>query len=241
MTDRQLKKMIADAYELEPSHDKTAFLKQYRTRELHIWDILDQQSREIGLVNLIVSLLVLFVIWQIALQKENSDILEFARISSLIPAIAITAVSGMGRSEKYGMDELEMSTRFSLRAVMSARLVVVGSIDMLIFILLMIILGHCTDFSTLQTLMVLTIPYLLTAWGCLLITRKMHNSKEIGVCLAYGALVCLMCAAGGLNDLKRYIFTGTTVSYLCFAALCVLLGSEINKLLKGEGSKWNLY
>lgn len=241
MTDRELKKMIASAYEVEPSHDKAAFLKQYRTRELHIWDVLCQQSKGIGLVNLIVSLLVLFIIWQILLQSDSSDILEFARMSSLIPAIAVAAISGMGRSEKYGMDELEMSTRFSLRTVLSARLIVVGVIDITAFILLMIIFGQCTDIGMLQALMVLTIPYLLTAWGCMLITRKMHSSKEIGVCFAYGMMVCLMCATTTWDNPWRCLFMGTTVSYLCFAALCVLLGSEINKLLKGENSKWNLY
>lgn len=240
MTNRGLKKMIANAYEVEPSYDKSTFLKQFQTRELHIWDVLRQQSKGIGLINLIVSLLVLFIIWQIVLQSDSNDILEFARMSSLIPPIAIAAISGMGRSEKYGMDELEMSTRFSLRTVMSARLIVVGIIDISVFILLMIIFGQCTNLGMLQALMVLTIPYLLTAWGCLLITRKMHNSKEIGICFAYGMMVCLMCATTNWDNPQRYLFTGTTVSYLCFASLCVLLGLEINKLLKGENSKWNL-
>lgn len=240
MTDRELKKMIANAYEVEPSYDKEKFLKQFRSRELHIWDVICQQSRGIGLINLIVSLLVLFIIWQILLRFDGSDILEFARISSLIPVIAIAAISGMGRSEKYGMDELEMSTRFSLRTVMSARLIIVGVIDLALLILLLIIFGRCTDLGMLQALMVLTIPYLLTAWGCLLITRKMHNSMEIGVCFVYGMMVCLMCATTSWDNPWRYFFMGTTVSYLCFAVLCVLLGLEVNKLIKGENSKWNL-
>lgn len=240
MTNRELKNMIKNAYDVESSGNSRAFVGQFQKREMHAWDILKQQTVGLGFVNAFAGLIVLFTFWQIALQCRCEDEFMYARISAIIPLIALVAFSGMGRSEKYGMDELEMASRFSLRTVLAARLIIVGMIDAVIFIALMIIFGQLTNMGTLQALNVVLVPYLITAWGCLLITRKLHSSKDVAVCAGFGGMVCLMCVLTGPDTPWRYLFMGNLVSYILCTALLAMFGLEINKLLKGDNYRWNL-
>ncbi len=240
MTSRELKTMIRSAYRVEPSSDKRAFVKQFEKRELNMWDILKQQLGNVGIVNSGVGVLVLFIFWQILVQCQTDDILVFARISAIIPIIAVVAITGIGRSEKYGMDELEKATRFSLRTVMAGRLIVIGLIDAIVLIALMVAFGQLTDIGALQALLVITIPYLITACGCLFITRKLHARNDLAVCVGYAGVVCLMCATTGEETPWRYLFMGGAASYMLCAGLCLMYGIEINKLLKGENNIWNL-
>ena len=241
MTNRELKNMIKNAYNVESSGNSRAFVGQFQAREMHALDILKQQTAGLGLINAFAGLMVLFTFWQIALQCQGEDEYMYARISAIIPLIALVAFSGMGRSEKYGMDELEMASRFSLRTVLAARLIIVGMIDVVIFIILMIIFGQLTNMGTLQALSVVLVPYLITAWGCLLITRKLHNSnKDMAVCIGFGGMVCMMCISTGPDTPWRYLFMGNLVSYMLCAALMAMFGMEIYKLLKGDNYRWNL-
>lgn len=240
MTNRELKNMIRNAYNVESSEGSRAFVGQFQKREMHAWDILKQQTTGLGFINIFAGTIVLFAFWQIALQCQDGDALMYARISAIIPLIALTAFSGMGRSEKYGMDELEMASRFSLRTVLAARLIVVGIIDAVIFAVLMVIFGQLTNMGTLQALSVVSVPYLITAWGCLLITRKLHNSRDMAVCIGFGGMVCLICASTGPHTPWRYLFMGNSASYMLCVVLLSMFGLEIYKLLKGDNYRWNL-
>lgn len=241
MTNRELKNMIRNAYNVESSGNGKAFIGQFQKREMHVWDILKQQVSGLGFINAIAGLAVLFTFWQIALQCQEGDVLMYARISAIIPLIALAAFSGMGKSEKHGMDELEMASRFSLRTVLAARLIIVGMIDAVIFVVLMIIFGQLTSMGTLQALSVVSVPYLITAWGCLLITRKLHNSRDMAVCISFGGMVCLMCISTGPDTPWRYLFMGNSASYMLCAVLLSMFGLEIYKLLKGDNYRWNLH
>lgn len=53
-------------------------------------------------------------------------------ISGLTPLLALTIIAESGRSECYGMAELEMATRFSLRSVTLARLGILGIMELII-------------------------------------------------------------------------------------------------------------
>ena len=240
MTNRELKNMIKNAYDVESSGNSRAFVGQFQKREMHALDILKQQTAGLGFINAFAGLIVLFVFWQIALYCQDGDALMYARISAIVPLVALVAFSGMGRSEKYGMDELEMASRFSLRTVLAARLIIVGVIDAVIFVVLMIIFGQLANMGGLQALSIVSVPYLITAWGCLLITRKLHNSMDMAACVGFGGMVCLMCVSTGPETPWRYLFMGNIVSYMLCTVLLAMFGLEIYKLLKGDNYRWNL-
>ena len=241
MTNKELKNLIKNAYDVEPSADKRAFLKQYQKRELHMFDIVKQQVfSTVGISNMLIGLLALFFFWQMMLQMDGYGVYELIRLSGIIPVITITGILGFGRSERYGMDELEMSTRFSLRTVTMARLIVIGAIDALIIAGIIILSGKLMKLELMQTLLIITIPYLVAAWGCLVITRKMHSKKDIGACVVFEACICFVCSITSEHTPWNILFLDTGISYIVIAALCILVGIEINKLVKGDNTKWNL-
>lgn len=241
MTNKEIKNLIKNAYDVEPSSNKRAFLKQYQKRELHMFDIVKQQiGSAVGISNMLLGLLVLFCFWQMILQLDGYGVYELIRLSGIIPVITITGIFGFGRSERYGMDELEMSTRFTLRTVTMARLIVIGVTDAIIIACIIMLSGRLMKLELMQTLFIVAIPYLVTSWGCLVITRKMHNKKDIGACVIYEACICLLCSITSERTPWNVIFFGTGISYIVIAVLCVLIGIEISKLVKGENARWSL-
>lgn len=241
MTNKELKNLIKNAYDVEPSLDKKAFLKQYQKRELHMFDLVKQQlGSSIGIINILVGICVLFFYWQILLQMETADFFSMVRISGVMPVVAVTAISGFGRSERFRMDELEMSTRFSLRTVTMARLIVIGVIDMIVIVMELFISKRLLQIKMIQMFLIITVPYLIATSGCLMITRKLHSKNDIALCIVFEACICFICTLTNVNTPWNILFLGTSLSYIIFAILCVLLGIEINKLIKGDNKSWNL-
>lgn len=241
MTNKELKNLIRNSYDVKPSSNKRIFIKQYQKRELHMFDIVKQQvGSAVGISNMLFGLFVLFCFWQMILQMNAYGVYELIRLSGTIPVITITGILSFNRSERYGMDELEMSSRFSLRTVTMARLIVIGVIDAIIITCIIMLSGRLMKLELIQALLIITIPYLVTVWGCLVITRKMHSRNDIGVCVVYEACICLLCMITSEKTPWNIIFYGTVISYIVTAVLCVLVGIEINKLVKGENAKWNL-
>ena len=62
-------------------------------------------------------------------------------ISSMLPLIALCAVTESARSKTYGMAELEQASRFSLKSVMLARMGIMSFLHFIIFITLIPFVG----------------------------------------------------------------------------------------------------
>ena len=138
------------------------------------------------------------------------------------------------------MNELEMSSRFSLKSVMLAKLSILGILDFFIFAILIVVCYLVSGTSLLQTGVYLFVPYLLTTNISLYLVRH-SQSKEAGSwCMAVAVLV------SGTNIALRYLadFLYQT-NYLVWwvIATLLLLGSIIRELYqtfrKTEGFIWN--
>ncbi len=110
-------------------------------------------------------------------------------ISAFMPLLAMALVTETGRSEIYGMAEFELSTRFSLRSVVLARLCILGAADLLL-ICLLIPLALChSGVAFLQTGVYMLCPYLLTAFSSLWVLGRCRNREGIYLCVGLSATV----------------------------------------------------
>lgn len=181
-----MKKALQAAFEAPPPRNKHIFLRSLRQPPISYAQFVLIQAfyirkRVWGLSFLIFTASLLGACF---MEKDL-----FWVISALIPYLAVSAVAENARSDVYGMSELEMASRFSLKIVILARMGILA-ISHFLLLCLLIPLGHRSGASTmLQTGVYLTVPYLLTTSGGLWILRKINGREGIYACLGIAVII----------------------------------------------------
>lgn len=162
-------------------------------------------------------------------------------ISACMPLPALALVTVSGRSQTWGMAELEMSARFSLKSVLLARLGIVGIADLLLFFLLLPLAYMNGDRSLLETGIYMLCPYLLTVFLGLWASRKVHGRE--------GAYLCAAAALGvGLGNAMMYqciqdLYAAGSFRWWAAAFVLLSLGAtrQCAETVKQKGETlWNL-
>ena len=162
-------------------------------------------------------------------------------ISAFVPVLGLLAVTEGNRSMMYRMSEFEMSTRFSLKSVVLARMSILGLSNFAVIAVLTPLCRIGNDISLLQTGMYLLVPYLLTVNFSLWIARRV-NGKE----MIYGCMCAAVIVSGldtGLhfaaNLIYQKIYTGRWLALAVF--LLIELAYEIHcTIRRTEEYPWNL-
>lgn len=137
--------------------------------------------------------LVLSVLFLLPTMRSNRDMNMDTLwcISALIPFLALLAVTESTRSAVYGMQEFEMSTRFSIKSVLLARMSILGLLDAFVLCAMIPFYAAGIKLSLLQTGLYLLVPYLLTANSSLWIARRFHGREALYGCLCAAAVVSI--------------------------------------------------
>lgn len=99
-------------------------------------------------------------------------------ILAIMPFLAVVNVSESVRSLIYGMDELEMVARFSMKSVILVRMGIVGIENLLMALIMALFVGG----NFFQTVLYLFVPYLLTTFGCFLLVRNISGREKNYYC-----------------------------------------------------------
>lgn len=236
MTDREIKQQLKNAYALPESLDEKRFIRKYEIRSLQLMEIIKQEFRYMGMQSIISGMMFTILMWAIA-KTENIDLIWV--VASMIPICAMVPMILLSRSERYGMNELEVSSRFSLRFIRLVRMFIVGIITVGLFIALGIIFRVLFILSGTDYLIMFVFPYLISDLGAMIVTRKWHRKDNVIGIFA----VCIFCSIAPLaiREIKIAIqlpnmFIG--VGIIALAALvireCVLYVKE------SENISWNL-
>lgn len=238
--DNKLKRNIQKAFEApRPNRqEKIRFLRTLPGSRISMFRFILVQASYMRKMTLVFSVLLLLpaVIGANYISENTLWI-----VSAFVPILGLLAVAESTRSTMYGMSEFEMSTRFSLKSVVMARMSVLGVLD---FIVLACAIPLCytgSRFSLLQTGLYLLVPYMLTVNISLWIIRHFQSRETIYVCMCVAALI------GGANvglhfitDLiyqNAYIVWWFILSILLFAGMA----HEIYLAIKQtEEYTWNL-
>lgn len=107
-------------------------------------------------------------------------------VSAVSPLLVLAGMNELFRSYRYGTDEIELSTRYSLQQVMLARICVLGGIDTLCLTVLLLLAGAQLPFALHALLLYVCVPFLITSAGCLFILNRTRNRDGSFVCAAWG-------------------------------------------------------
>ena len=184
----KIKRNIQKAFEIqEPDQQEmTRFLKTLPQPQISMWQFVLTQTTYLRKWTLFFSMLLLFPALLCSYYIEKNTLWI---VSAFIPFLGLLAVTENARSMVYGMSEFEMSTRFSLRSVILARMGILGVLDMFVFCCLTPLCCINNHFSLLQTGIYLLIPYLLTVTIGLWITRRFHGKEAIYGCMSMTVLI----------------------------------------------------
>ena len=236
----KLKRSIQKAFEPpKPNQkEKTRFLRTLPQPRISMFRFILVQATYMRKMTLVFSVLLLLpaVIGANYISENTLWI-----VSAFVPILGLLAVTEGNRSMMYGMSEFEMSTRFSLKSVVLARMSILGLINFAVIAILTPLCRIGNDFSLLQTGMYLLVPYLLTVNFSLWIARRVNGKETI-----YGCM-CVAVIVSGINTglhfvtdlIYQEIYTGWWIALSVF--LFIGLAYEIHCTIKRtEEYTWNL-
>ena len=235
---RKMKEALKEAFEAPVPIHKQEFIRNNSRQRVSIFSFMLSQAGYIRKRALVLSLTV-FVLLLTGAYFWELDMMWV--ISAFMPFIALSAVTENSRSAAYGMDELEMSSRFSLRSVVLARTGILGVFHLLLLCLLMPLAYAHSMFTVLQVGVYLLIPYLLTDTAGLWITRNIRGKEGLYTCV--GAAVCI--------SVSHSLISPRFINILCMdyfewliavlILLIVFCTKETKKMIRQtEELRWNL-
>ena len=112
--------------------------------------------------------------------------------AALTPFAALAGAAESGRPALYGMEELELASRFGLKSVLLARMGAVGLVHFVLLTALAAVLG---DGGFLRAGTYFFTPYLLTDLLCLAAARRVRGKEGLTVCAGAAVLTAGLAAA----------------------------------------------
>lgn len=207
---KHLKQQIQSAFEapIPNQQEKARFLKRIPKSKISTWKFTFMQFTYLRKWVLILSMLLLFPAIKGAYHISQNTLWI---ISAFIPFLGLLAVTESTRSSTYGMSEFELSTRFSLKCVVLARLGILGVIDMVVLCCLIPLCSAGSKFSLLQTGLYLFVPYLFTTNTSLWITRCFHNQEAVYGCMGIAILVSI--TNTGLHFKANFVYQFSYINW----------------------------
>ena len=150
---------------------KAEFMKglpEGRIKKISLPLMVIRQIRYIRPVSWIAAVLFLAVARMIVPHLDHDSLWALAACT---PFLAVAADLEVRRSYRYGMAEIESTTRFSLRSIAYARFLLVGVLYFATMLILSVIIQRFVQIRTLIMFSGLLVPYLVTMTGALLLER----------------------------------------------------------------------
>lgn len=113
-------------------------------------------------------------------------------VAAMMPFIALCMVTESARSETYGMAELEMASRFSIKTIMLARFGTIGLVHMALLCVLILVVRHNALISFMSAGIYLLVPYLAASVLECAAVRRFRGKEAISACMAVSAMVSIV-------------------------------------------------
>ena len=183
------KTLLSDEFQAPQPKHKKEFLRNLRAREVSMPEMLLQQVAYVRPAIWLFALALVAIAIGGSLMRVETTVNV---LTMLMPFSAAIAVLETRRSERCGMAELEMTTRFSLRSVVLARMMIVGIVSFLILCISSPMIAAAFDAGTVLTAVRILIPYLITMSISLLAERSPLGRKTGYASLAIASGVSII-------------------------------------------------
>ena len=183
--ERRLKEELCRYYEAPKPRRKQAFIRQFGVQKINLPRLVLMQAKYISKWVWLVSACLCVVIYAATHVMEDKYV---SMVYGLIPFLVMISLTESTRSYRYGMEELELSTRFSLKSIIMARMAMLGVGNLAVLIVIANILGQREGYHLLHVLT----PYFLTAGGSLYIVRMVRGNENTFFCFTLAIAVSFL-------------------------------------------------
>lgn len=190
MKDKKLKQTLHQTYAITPSQKEYSFLRRYQKRQISVIQVLKIELKYMGVKSLLAGLIIWTILKGLTLTGGNTKIKWV--IASILPVFSLVLTEFGGRSERYGMEELEASSRFSLRLVKMIRMCLLGIFSFIMILGTTMMFYPYLENGFLQSFCLVSIPCMVNIWGCLWLLRNWHARESIYGCIGITMVTCLM-------------------------------------------------
>ena len=184
---QKLKKELQMLYQPPDPVRKQEFLQRMPKGRMSNMEFLRSQTGYIRKWNWLISAAVLIGGICAAFDKNR---MYTGILAAMLPVLALSFVAEGSRSVRYGMEELEMVSRFSLKAVLMAKFMILGLGNMIVLAALFPLLMWNGTYEFLSAALVILFPYLLSCYCNLTIVRKVRGKESMYYCSAVSVLIC---------------------------------------------------
>lgn len=183
---KNLKKLLRQGFDAPPPAGKEVFLRRAPVLPVNCASFLRAQAFYIRKWVWALSA-ALFCIALSGACLLKADVLW--TLSAFMPLLALALLTESSRSERYGMAELEQSSRFSLKSVTLARLGVLGLENLILVCLMLPFAVKSSQLSLTQTGLYLTCPYLMTSFLGAGMLRRVRDRSANYLCVGIALFV----------------------------------------------------
>ena len=235
---RKMREALKEAFEAPAPAHKQDFLGNVPQGRVSLFSFMLSQAGYIRKRVFVISL------FPVLLSLAGVCVLNFDMmwiISAFMPFLALSAVTENFRSAAYGMEELEMSARFSLKSVVLARMGILGALHLVLLCLLMPLACVHSIFTAAQTGVYLLISYLLADVTGLWILRNLRGKEGLYACLGAAVGISGFYSLLRIRLVRLLYGSGLTWAVVLLIVLLILCVSEMKKMVRQtEELRWNI-
>lgn len=165
---------------------------------------------------------------------------SLAAACAMSPVLAMLLITETGRSQTWGMVELEQATRFSLKSVVLARAIALGAVSGVGLLALTLSGAANLGLSPGKVGVYMLCPYLSAAYLSLWVCRRVRGREAGSICLGIGSFVSL--CFGALPGFSRWLFEDRVLAFwvIACAALAAAVLREGKQMIYGtEELQWS--
>lgn len=237
MTDKELKRMLKNAYILPESDNSQRFIKEHKKRSRQLLDVIKNEFHYMGIKSILAGLILCGLFEAIAV-KGDENIMWI--MSSMLPICSLIPMIQILRSGKCGMCELEAASRFSMKFIRLIRMFILGIFSSVVILGGSVFLRKIWICGMLDIVIYMLFPYFVSIWGSLFIARKWHGKEsELGVplmCIATGFLPTI------IRELRNVHITPDYMYVILMIIIMVATVKECIKFINERSDlSWNLY
>lgn len=199
---------------------KKAYSERLLAKRIGCWEFIAMQVRFIGRgVWLAQAALLLACLYLLeGFHAEKADMQSvFLLLSSIAPLIAFVGFPEILKSYSHNMEEIEACTRFSMRKLMGARMLILGLADLFSLTLILTVSAAGNAAFILRMILYLFVPFNLTCCLCMTVLEHFRGRYAGYAC----EVICVGCTVLflRLSLLKKYYEAAATGTWMLFFCL----------------------
>ena len=189
MKTNQIKQELLCYYQAPKPEKKQEFLRRFSEPGMTSWQFMRIQAGYIKkwIWGISIALLILLLPYCSFFHKNVLNVM-----ASFAPFIAMSLLAESSRSYVYGMEELELVTRFSLKSILLARMGILAVFHLLLLsVMVLFSVGSGTGQYFLAGIRIL-LPYFTSISIGLPLIRRFHGRESGYLCVAIAIMVSIL-------------------------------------------------